>query len=149
MAQVKRAQLQALRREFEVLHMKVGETVNEYFARTLTIANKMKANGENKGDFAIIEKILRSLTQKFDHVVCSIEESKDLDILSTDELQSSLIVHEQRMMAHVEEEQALKVTHGDQSRGREVEVVEVFEEEEEVEAELLTSPLWNATTATI
>ncbi|KAI9161083.1 hypothetical protein LWI28_014282 [Acer negundo] len=70
--------------EFEVLHVKAGETVNEYFARTLTIANKMKANGENKGDVAIIEKILRSLTQKFDHVVCSIEESKDLDILFID-----------------------------------------------------------------
>ncbi|XP_071933044.1 uncharacterized protein [Coffea arabica] len=45
---VKRAQLQALRKEFETLHMKTGETVNEYFARTLTIANKMKANGETK-----------------------------------------------------------------------------------------------------
>ena len=98
--------------------MKAGETVNEYFARTLTIANKTKANGEKMGDVAIIEKILRSLTQKFDHVVCSIEESKDLDILSIDELQSSLIVHEQCMMAYVEEEQALKVTHGDQSRER-------------------------------
>lgn len=37
---VKRAQLQALRRDFETLHMKEGETVDDYFARTLTIANK-------------------------------------------------------------------------------------------------------------
>ena len=29
---VKRAQLQALRKEFEVLHMKMGELVNDYFA---------------------------------------------------------------------------------------------------------------------
>ena len=46
--QVKRAHLQALRKEFEILYMKVGEFVNEYFVRTLTIANRMKANGENK-----------------------------------------------------------------------------------------------------
>ena len=46
---MKLGNLQALRKEFEVLHMKTGETVNEYFARTLTIANKMKANGEDKG----------------------------------------------------------------------------------------------------
>ena len=39
---VKRAQLQALRKEFEVLQMKEGESVDAYFARTLTIANKMK-----------------------------------------------------------------------------------------------------------
>ena len=38
---VKRAQLQALRKEFEVLHMKIAESVNDYFGRTLTIANKM------------------------------------------------------------------------------------------------------------
>jgi hypothetical protein len=43
---VKRAQLQALRREFEVLNMKDNETVDEYFSRTLAIANKMTAHGE-------------------------------------------------------------------------------------------------------
>ncbi|MCI91507.1 retrovirus-related Pol polyprotein from transposon TNT 1-94, partial [Trifolium medium] len=32
---VKRAQLQALRREFEVLGMKDNESIDEYFARTL------------------------------------------------------------------------------------------------------------------
>ena len=98
--------------------MKAGESVNEFFARTLTIANKMKANGDDKGDVAIVEKILRSITPKFDYVVCSIEESKDIDTLTIDELQSSLLVHEQRMSSHEEEEHALKITHGDQSGGR-------------------------------
>jgi hypothetical protein len=43
---VKRAQLQALRKEFEVLNMKIGESVEEYFSRTLVIANKMSAHGD-------------------------------------------------------------------------------------------------------
>nr|CAN62886.1 hypothetical protein VITISV_039746 [Vitis vinifera] len=117
--QVKRANLQALRNEFEILHMKSGETMNEYFSHILAIANKMKVNGEDKGNTVVVEKILRSMTSKFDYVVCSIEESKDLDTLTIDELQSSLLVHEQRMTSHVlEEEQALKVTHGDHSRSR-------------------------------
>ncbi|KAG8645967.1 hypothetical protein MANES_10G112229v8 [Manihot esculenta] len=81
--QVKRAQLQALRKEFEVLQMKSGETVNEYIARTL-----------------------------------SIEESNDTSKLTIDELQSSLLVHEQRMSTQIEEEHALKISHGDQYRGR-------------------------------
>ena len=114
---VKRAYLQALRKEFESLHMKVGEYVNEYFALTLTIVNKMKANGENKGD-DVVEKILRSMTSKFDYVMCSIEESKDIDTLTINELQSSLLVHEQQMSSHVKEEHALKITHGDQYGGR-------------------------------
>lgn len=60
------------------------------------------------------------MTSRFDYVVCSIEESKDTDTLTIDELQSSLLVHEQHMSSHVEEEHALKITHGDQyaERGR-------------------------------
>lgn len=109
-AQVKRAQLQALRKEFEILHMKEGESVNDYFSRTLSIANKMRINGDKLDDVAVIEKILRSMTRKFDYVVCSIEELNDIDSLSIDELQSSLLVHEQRMTRYDVEEQALKVT---------------------------------------
>ena len=117
-SQVKHAHLQALRKEFEILHMKDGKSVNEYFARTLTIANKMKVNGEKNGDVVVVEKILRSLTPKFDYVVCSIEEFKDTDTLTIDELQSSLLVHEQRMSYHIEEEHALKITYATQSGGR-------------------------------
>ena len=41
-AKAKRVQLQALRTEFETLHMKSSESVTDYFARTMTIANKMR-----------------------------------------------------------------------------------------------------------
>ncbi|XP_048429212.1 uncharacterized protein LOC125472156 [Pyrus x bretschneideri] len=101
---VKRAQLQALRKEFEVLHMKNGETVNDYFGRTLAIANRMRIHREKMDDVVIIEKILRSMISKFDYVVCSIEKSNDLDTLSIDEVQSSLLVHEQRISQHVTDE---------------------------------------------
>ena len=104
-ARVKRAQLQALRKDFEILHMKDGETVSDYFSHTLTITNKLRFLGETLNDVTVIEKILRSMTSKFDYVVCSIEESKDLDTMSIDELQSSLLIHEQRMHNHVVEEQ--------------------------------------------
>ena len=55
-------------------------------------------------------KILRSMTSKFNFVVCSIEESHDLDNLTIDELQGSLLVHEQKMTQQDKEEQALKVS---------------------------------------
>ena len=88
-AKAKRVQLQGLRKEFENLRMKTRESVVDYFSRTMTIANKMRIHGEKMEDVTIIEKILRSMTPKFNFVVCSIEESKDLDALSIDELQSS------------------------------------------------------------
>jgi ribosomal protein L17 len=83
---VKRAQLQALRREFEVLCMKDNETVNEFFARTLSIANKMTAQGERLDQLNVVEKVLRSMTPRFNYVVCSIEESNDVTTLTIDEL---------------------------------------------------------------
>ncbi|KAB2626490.1 hypothetical protein D8674_020108 [Pyrus ussuriensis x Pyrus communis] len=58
------------------------------------------------------------MTPKYDYVVCSIEEFNDLDILSIDELQSSLLMHEQRINRHTVDEQVLKVTHEIQRGGR-------------------------------
>lgn len=116
---VRRAQLQALRKEFELLAMKEGEKVDNFLGRTLTVVNKMKANGEVMEQSTMVSKILRSLTSKFNYVVCSIEESNDLSTLSIDELHGSLLVHGQRMQGHQEEEQLLKVTYDERSgRGR-------------------------------
>ncbi|XP_073049596.1 uncharacterized protein [Primulina eburnea] len=99
--------------------MRTGEGVTEYFSRVMTVANKMRTYGEDMEDVKVVEKILRSLTKKFNYVVCSIEESKDTDALTIDELQSSLIVHEQKFQRHHGEEQALKVTYdGGRGRGR-------------------------------
>ena len=116
-ARVKRSHLQALHREFETLEMRSGEGVTEYFSRVMTVANKMRTYGEDMQDVKIVDKILRSLTEKFNYIVCSIEESKDIDALTIDELQSSLIVNEQKFVRHKSEEQALKVTY-EGGRGR-------------------------------
>jgi hypothetical protein len=99
--------------------MKKGETIDNFFSRTLIIANKIKTHYETMSPTIINEKLLRSMTLKFDYVVCSIKESSYLNTLTIDELQSSLLVHEQRMNVHQEEEHALKITHEDNtSRGR-------------------------------
>ncbi|XP_020235768.1 uncharacterized protein LOC109815455 [Cajanus cajan] len=114
--------LQALRRDFEVLQMKKGESVTSYCSRTFGVANNKQFHDEKMDDTTIVEKILHSLTLKFDYVVCSIEESNDIDNLSIDELQSSLLVHEQKMnICSTMEEKALKAstnTHSNNSRGR-------------------------------
>ena len=113
---VKRAQLQTLTKEFEVLQIKEGESVDAYFVRTLTIANKKKIHGENMKQVVIIEKILRSMTSRFDYVICSIEQSNNLDILTID--YSSLLIHKQRLNERVGDEQVLKVTYDNRIGGR-------------------------------
>ncbi|XP_024976326.1 uncharacterized protein LOC112514226 [Cynara cardunculus var. scolymus] len=93
-ARVKRTQLQRLRRTFETLEMKVGESISDYFGRVMNVSNDTRNCGEDLEDVKIVEKLLRTLTENYNFVVCSIEESKDIDQLSVDELQSSLLVHE-------------------------------------------------------
>ncbi|KAL3515838.1 hypothetical protein ACH5RR_022740 [Cinchona calisaya] len=94
----------------------------EEISRTMKISNKMRVHGEKMEEVTIVKKILNSLTPKFDCVVCSIEESKDTNSLSLDELQSSLLVHEQKMnRSSTSKEQALKdstFTHSSNFRGR-------------------------------
>nr|KYP40696.1 hypothetical protein KK1_037948 [Cajanus cajan] len=77
-ARAKRQQLQTLHSKFKTLRMKS------------------------------VEKILRSMTPKFNFVVFSIEEAHDIEELSIDELQSSLLIHEQKITQQEKEEQALK-----------------------------------------
>lgn len=60
----------ALRKEFEVLTMRECEAVDEYFAIVFAAANCMTAHGETTENVLVVEKILKSLTSKFNHVVC-------------------------------------------------------------------------------
>lgn len=108
-ARAKRQQLQALHSEFEILRMKSGESVTDYFSRTMAIVNKMRILDDKIEDVLIVYKILRSLTPKFNFVVCAIEEANDVGLLSIDELQSSLLVHKQKINQQEKEEHALKI----------------------------------------
>ncbi|XP_024164420.1 uncharacterized protein LOC112171471 [Rosa chinensis] len=44
--------------------MKLGETVADYFGRVMTMANEMRNYGEDMPDVKIVEKILRTLTER-------------------------------------------------------------------------------------
>jgi hypothetical protein len=65
----------------------------------------MTAHGETMDQTKVVDKVLRSMTSKFNYVVCSIEESNDVTTLTIDEVQSSLLVHEQRMKFAVEKDE--------------------------------------------
>lgn len=118
---MKRVALQSLRRDWEIIKMKVDETITEYFARVMNLSNKMRSNGEYMKDVIVEEKILMTFTEKYNYVVVSIEESKDIDSLTIDELQSSMVMHEQKFNKNSSEsngeEHTLKVTIDERNKG--------------------------------
>lgn len=107
---MKQVRLQTLRGELESMRMKDNEKVTDYINRVLNVANQMKRNGEAVIESRLVEKILRTLTDKFENVVCAIEEARTLNTLTIDELSGSLEAHEQRKMKRLESlEEALQV----------------------------------------
>jgi transcriptional regulator with GAF, ATPase, and Fis domain len=79
-----------------MLRMNNTEGVSDYITKVQTVTNQLKINGESLSEHRVVEKILRSLTNMFENMVCAIEESRDLAELIVDELASSLLAHEQR-----------------------------------------------------
>ncbi|GAA0185425.1 hypothetical protein LIER_32713 [Lithospermum erythrorhizon] len=100
-----------LRRDFKVMKMKKSETIADYFNRVTTVSNRLHKNGEKIPKVKIVEKILRTLNDKFTYIVVSIEKSNDIETMTVDELQSTLTMHEQKFNKTKKEdgEQVLKV----------------------------------------
>jgi len=92
---VKQVRLQTLRGKLESKGMKETEGVAKYITRVETVANQLARNKETLPVSRVVEKILRSLKNDFENVVCTIEESNDLSKLTVERLARSLEAHEQ------------------------------------------------------
>ncbi|KAL0424086.1 UNVERIFIED_CONTAM: Retrovirus-related Pol polyprotein from transposon TNT 1-94 [Sesamum radiatum] len=68
----------------------------------MVIVNQMRKYGEKITDQTVVEKLLRSLTRKYESTVAAIEESKDLTVITIDELLGSLQSHEDRHKSYEE-----------------------------------------------
>lgn len=77
--------------------MKHDETVVKFFSKMVDLKNQMKSYGENTSELQKVEKVLRALPVKFDHIVVEIEESKDLSRMKLEEFKAFLEVHEMRL----------------------------------------------------
>ncbi|XP_072072081.1 uncharacterized protein [Arachis hypogaea] len=105
-----KAKLQSLRREYERYEMSSSETVEQYFTRVTDLVNKMRVYGEDMPDSKVVEKILRTMPMKYDHVVTTILESHDMDTMKIAELQGIIESHISRILEKSEKstEEALK-----------------------------------------
>ncbi|WVY93645.1 hypothetical protein V8G54_032733 [Vigna mungo] len=129
---VKKVRLQTLRRQYEHMEMEEGDKVSEFFSRVITVANQMKTYGEKISDVMIIEKIMRSMPAAFDHIVVAIEESRDMEKLKIEELQSAFEAYEMRRNGRKQRnDQALKIQHVSGEGKKKIEQVERENEDQE------------------
>ena len=94
--------LQNTRRDFESLQMKEKEDMNSFVNRVITVVNQLNIYGRDIKDQTVVEKVLRSLSTKFDVVVVAIEEDKYFSSLKVDEFMGSLISHEARIDKNID-----------------------------------------------
>ncbi|XP_022007712.1 uncharacterized protein LOC110906973 [Helianthus annuus] len=108
---------------WEVLH-KAYRGENRVKTKIMSIEqqsyNQLRLNEERVEEQRIVEKILRSLTRKYESVVVAIEESKDLNTISTEELLGILQSHELRLKQYDDApaEQAFQVQGNNYDRSR-------------------------------
>ncbi|XP_072061940.1 uncharacterized protein [Arachis hypogaea] len=73
--------------------MSSSETVEQYFTRVTDLVNKMRIYGEDMPDSKVVEKILRTMPMKYDHVVTTILDSHDMNTMTIAELQGTMESH--------------------------------------------------------
>ncbi|KAL0318303.1 UNVERIFIED_CONTAM: hypothetical protein Sangu_1986500 [Sesamum angustifolium] len=75
---------------------KDSETIDEYYTKVRELVNQLKAYGEDIPEKRVVEKLLISVTEKYDPIVTTIEETKDITTLTVTELVGSLEAYEKR-----------------------------------------------------
>lgn len=77
--------------------MKGCETIAGFFLRLMLQTNITKSCDEHVIKLLNVEKVSRALTIKFNHIIMTIKESKNLSEMKIEELQASLETHEMRL----------------------------------------------------
>ena len=88
--------LQTLSQEIQNLKIIESEKIDKYCTKVMNIVNEMINHGDTISDQQVLEKILISVTEKYDYIVVITQETKDLSNLSIKEIVGSFRTHEKR-----------------------------------------------------
>ncbi|KAJ0558736.1 putative RNA-directed DNA polymerase [Helianthus annuus] len=94
---VQKARLHTLKSEFEALRMKDGETVDEYAGKLSGMISKYNSVGATLSDKDLVSKLLDTATEKFIHLVASMEQYSDIETMPFEEAIGRLKAYEDRL----------------------------------------------------
>ncbi|KAK1409296.1 hypothetical protein QVD17_35822 [Tagetes erecta] len=117
---VKKARLRILKSEFEALHMKDGETIDEYAAKISGMVSKFSSVGSTLDDQELVRKLFDTVPERFINLVASIEQSSDVEKMTFEEAIGHLKAYEDRVRlrrSHQSSENSLLLTKTDGQAG--------------------------------
>ena len=82
--------------QFESLKMKEEENIAKYLLRVDEIVNTIKGLGEELDDKTTVQKVLRLLPMRYDPKLSTLEDRKNIDKLTMDELHGIITSYEMR-----------------------------------------------------
>ncbi|XP_016579092.2 uncharacterized protein LOC107876748 [Capsicum annuum] len=83
---VQNMQVMNMIREFEMKRIKQSKTIKDYADQLLDLANKVRLFAKDFTDKRIVQKILVTLPEKYEAIISSLENSKDLSSITLAEL---------------------------------------------------------------
>ncbi|XP_078437272.1 uncharacterized protein LOC144707891 [Wolffia australiana] len=87
---VKKTSAQNLRRQFDSATFKEGESIEDYALRLNSMASTLTTLGDKVGETQVVEKIIRSVPQRFRQVVVAITTLLDVSTLTVADLTGRL-----------------------------------------------------------
>jgi hypothetical protein len=126
---VKEARALILVHQYELFKMKDDETIDQMYSRFQTLVSGLKILKKSYVASDHVSKILRSLPASWRPKVTAIEEAKDLNTLSVEDLISSLKVHELSLNEHEPVRKVKSIALP--SKGKASKALRVVESEEE------------------
>jgi len=102
--QVKQSRIELLMRKYELFEMGDRETIMDMYTRFTHITNELKSLGKIFTTEELVRKILRILPRTWEAKVTAIQEAKDLDAITMDELIGNLQTYELRRNSQHQEE---------------------------------------------
>jgi hypothetical protein len=94
---VQKGRAQQLGREFEAMTCRNGEKVDDFALHLSNLVINLEELGEEIEEQRVVEKLLRSVPPRFEHLVTSIETLLDISSLSLEEVTGRLKAQEDRM----------------------------------------------------
>ena len=94
---VRKAKAKTLRREFDGITFKEGETIDDFASRITRITDQLTILGEEHEEEEIVRKFLEALPDRFEQIAVAIETLLDLEDVSLDELVGRLKATEERL----------------------------------------------------